>query len=105
MFIQYHERMTTDQIAVALLGVAAAWLSQARGAGWRRWACVFGLLGQPLWLFSSWAAGQWALFTVAILFTLVWLKGLWVHWIAVPRRDRGQSLGTIQITPGARRAD
>jgi len=41
--------MTLDQIAIALLGSLAAWLSQARGKSWRKWAPMFGMLGQPFW--------------------------------------------------------
>lgn len=97
--------MTTDQIAVALLGVVAIWLSQARNAVWHRWSCILGLLGQPLWLYEHWRAGQWPLFAMAVLVTLAWLRGFWVHWIAVPRRARSHGLGTIQITPGTKHAD
>ncbi len=94
--------MSTDQIAVALLGIVAVWLSQARGAAWRRWGCVFGLLGQPWWLFSSWRAGQWELLAIAALLTLAWLRGLWVHWLAQRPQMQGSGLGTIQITPGTK---
>lgn len=94
--------MNTDQIAVALLAVVAVWLSQARNGGWRRWACIVGLLGQPLWLYASWKAGQWALFALVVLLSLAWLKGVWVHWIAGRRQVQGSGLGTIQITPGTK---
>lgn len=94
--------MTTDQIAIALLGVLAVWLSQARSTGVRRWACILGLLGQPLWLYASWKAGQWALFAVAVLLSLAWIRGLWVHWIAARQQARLSGLGTIQITPGTK---
>lgn len=48
--------MGLDQIAIALLGATAAWASQARRLGLRRWACIFGLLGQPFWFYASWQA-------------------------------------------------
>ena len=35
--------MQIDQIAIAVLGAAAAWLSQARSEAFRRWACIFGM--------------------------------------------------------------
>lgn len=38
--------MQIDQVAIAVLGAAAAWLSQARSDSFRRWACIFGMLGQ-----------------------------------------------------------
>lgn len=71
-----------DQIAIALLGAAAAWLSQARTEAARRWACIFGLLGQPFWFWATWQAEQWGMFALSLLYALAWLRGLWVHWLA-----------------------
>ncbi len=33
------------QIAIALTGATAIWLSQDERAEWKKWACVFGLCG------------------------------------------------------------
>ncbi len=92
--------MGIDQIAIALLGAAAAWLSQARSLQSRRWACVFGLLGQPFWFYASWHTGQWGIFTVSIIYLGAWLRGLWVYWLAVRAEPHDPGLGTIQLTPG-----
>lgn len=73
--------MQIDQVAIAVLGAAAAWLSQARSEGFRRWACIFGMLGQPFWFYASWRAEQWGIFAVSVLYALAWMKGLWIHWI------------------------
>lgn len=51
--------MELDQIAIALFGALAAWLSQARSEKLRRWACIFGMLGQPAWFYAAWKANQW----------------------------------------------
>lgn len=92
--------MGLDQIAIALLGATAAWLSQTRSTGLRRWACIFGLLGQPFWFYASWQAGQWGIFALSIVYLGAWLNGLKVYWLA-PRRDAPDSgLSTIQFTPG-----
>ena len=64
-----------------MLGAAAAWLSQARSESFRRWACIFGMLGQPFWFYASWKAEQWGIFAVSVLYALAWMKGLWIHWI------------------------
>ena len=37
-----------DQIGITLSGVIAVWLTQDMRATWRRWACIFGMLAQPL---------------------------------------------------------
>lgn len=102
LFIQYHVAMSTDQIAVALLVVFAVWLSQARSRGWRRWACVVGLVAQPLLLYTGWKAGQWEFFVLAALLCLAWFKGVWVYWFAAREQLHGSGLGTIQITPGTK---
>lgn len=94
--------MGIDQIAIALLGATAAWLSQTRSALLRRWACIFGLLGQPFWFYASWKAGQWGIFALSIVYLGAWLHGLKVYWLT-PRRNRDApdtGLSTIQFTPG-----
>jgi len=88
--------MTFDQIAIALLGSLAAWLSQARGKSWRKWAPVFGMLGQPFWFYASWQTEQWGIFAVSIIYAGAWARGLWVYWIS-PRREHGTE--PIQLVP------
>lgn len=92
--------MGIDQIAIALLGAAAAWLSQARTHALRRWACVFGMLGQPFWFYAAWTAGQWGIFAVCFIYMGAWMRGCWVYWLAPQRAAADSGLGTIQITPG-----
>ncbi|ATG93961.1 hypothetical protein C8246_20005 [Paracidovorax avenae] len=96
--------MPFEQIAIAFFGAFAAWLSQARSARWRRWACVVGLLGQPFWFWAGWRSGHWGVFAASALYALAWLQGAWVYWLA-PRRAGGDApagLGTIQLAPGGR---
>lgn len=64
----------TAQIFIALFGVTAVALSQSSLSGRRRWASVFGLLGQPFWFYSAWEAQQWGIFTLCFLYTLSWAK-------------------------------
>lgn len=92
--------MGLDQIAIAILGAAAAWLSQERRESWRRWACIFGMLGQPFWFYASWQAGQWGIFAVSVLYALAWMRGLWVYWIA-PRPSG--DIETISLFPDSQR--
>lgn len=80
--------MGIDQIAIALFGALAAWLSQARTDNLRRWACIFGMLGQPFWFYAAWQAQQWGIFAVCVMYAGAWVRGLWVYWLA-PRRATG----------------
>ena len=91
--------MYIDQIAIALLGASAAWLSQARTESFRRWACIFGMLGQPFWFYASWQADQWGIFAVSVMYALAWMKGLWAYWIRPIRQKPVAGLGTFQFVP------
>lgn len=74
--------MTYDQICIGLFGVTAVFLSQSALAGRRRWACIFGMLGQPFWIIAAWKAAQWGIFGLSFLYTWAWCKGFYTHWIA-----------------------
>ena len=66
----------TEQIAIGMTGAIAIWLSQDTRDHWRRWACVFGLLGQPFWFLAAWKSQQWGIFGLCFLYTWSWLRGL-----------------------------
>ena len=70
-----------EQIAIALTGAVAIWLSQDSSDGKRKYACIFGLIGQPFWFYSAWSAGQWGVFVLSIFYTWAWFKGLRLHWL------------------------
>ncbi|CAB3783170.1 hypothetical protein LMG28688_01593 [Paraburkholderia caffeinitolerans] len=70
-----------DQIVIGALGAAAAYLSQDRLDGRRRYACLCGLAAQPFWFYASWTAGQWGIFALSIVYTLAWARGLVTHWL------------------------
>jgi hypothetical protein len=38
------------QLGIAIFGVLAVWLAQDENIARRRWAPVFGLIGQPFWI-------------------------------------------------------
>ena len=69
-----------DQIAIALTGVVAIWLSQDGRDEFRRYACLFGMAGQPFWFYSAYQAEQWGIFVLCIFYTYAWLKGVKLHW-------------------------
>jgi len=71
-----------DQIGIALTGLIAVWLTQDQRESWQRWACIFGILGQPFWFYAAWSAGQWGIFALCALYTYAWARGLWTHWLS-----------------------
>lgn len=64
------------QLGIAIFGVLAIWLAQDARLAVRRWAPVFGLLGQPFWFWSACSAQQWGVFALCLLYTLAWARGL-----------------------------
>src|SRR5262245_3149335 len=79
------EFMILDQIGTLLTGVIAVWLTQHKRESWRRWACIFGLLGQPFWFYAAWKAEQWGILGISVLYTYAWVRGSWTYWIAPDR--------------------
>src|SRR6476620_6948040 len=77
--------MGLDQIGIALSGVIAVWLTQDKRESWRRWACIFGMLGQPFWFYAAWKAEQWGILAISLLSTYAWARGIWTYWLATER--------------------
>lgn len=70
-----------EQIGIALFGLTAIWLSQDERESWRKWACLFGLSGQPFWFYSSFVAEQWGILLLWVFYTMAWWKGVKTHWL------------------------
>jgi hypothetical protein len=71
-----------DQIGIALTGVTAVFLTQSKAEPLRRYACLFGMAGQPFWFYAAITAEQWGIVVLNCLYTLAWGKGIWTHWLA-----------------------
>ena len=69
-----------DQILIAVLGIAAIWLTQDPDENRRKYACLFGIVGQPFWFYSTWIAGQWGIFILTLFYTIAWLRGIKQYW-------------------------
>lgn len=70
-----------EQLAIALTGVVAIVLVQSKSERLRRFACLFGLAGQPFWFYSAWQAEQWGVFVLCALYTVAWGHGFVAHWV------------------------
>ena len=70
-----------EQIMIAFTGVIAVWLSQDKESSLRKYACIFGLIGQPFWFYSAYTAEQWGIFVLCFFYTYAWLKGFRINWI------------------------
>ncbi len=69
------------QIIIAIFGVTAVWLSQDADIERRKYACIFGLIGQPAWFYAAWTSEQFGIFALCFLYSFSWLRGFRQHWI------------------------
>lgn len=70
-----------EQIGIAMTGVIAIWLTQQKRAEWKRYACIFGMTGQPFWFYAAYTAEQWGIFAMCFLYAYSWSLGVWNNWI------------------------
>ena len=71
----------TEQIIIAVCGIASVWLSQSPAASSRRWAPVIGIAAQPAWLWASYQAAQWGIFALSIVYAIGWARGINTYWL------------------------
>lgn len=83
----YVQVFTYDQIAIMFTGVLACWFSQSRNATLRKWACIFGIAGQPFWFIAAWKANQSGIFIVNFMYAAAWIRGFYNNWI-FPWREK-----------------
>ncbi|GGY78953.1 hypothetical protein GCM10011613_24660 [Cellvibrio zantedeschiae] len=69
------------QFIIAITGVAAIFLSQTEKMELRKYACIFGLAGQPFWFYESFNAEKWGIFGLTFAYTAAWVKGIHLYWI------------------------
>jgi hypothetical protein len=77
-----------SQAVILFTGLTAVILSQSLNTRSRKWSPIFGMLGQPAWLWAAAHSHQWGMFLVSLLYCYGWGKGLWNHWIAPWRNQR-----------------
>jgi len=70
-----------EQIFIAFTGVTAIFLSQTGSDSTRKYASVFGLIGQPFWFYSAYVAEQWGIFILCFFYAIAWAKGFKMYWI------------------------
>lgn len=73
--------MNFVQIGIVFFGVFAIWLSQSDDPRYQRYACLFGLAGQPFWFYATASQEQWGMFALCVLYCIAWGRGAWVHWL------------------------
>ncbi|MGB7388924.1 MAG: hypothetical protein WA929_15170 [Pseudomonas neustonica] len=70
------------QFGLTIFSLLAIWLTQDTRLQRRRWASIFGLVSQPFWFYAAISTQQWGVFILSLLYTSVWAKGFYTHWMA-----------------------
>lgn len=70
------------QICIAVFGLTALAMALTGGDAALRWAPIVGLVGQPFWFIATVPTGQWGMVALCACYSLVYVFGVWKHWIA-----------------------
>lgn len=70
-----------EQFAIAFTGAVAIYLTQQSRVEWKRYACLFGLAGQPFWVYSAVANQQWGIAVLCLFYTYSWGLGAYNNWV------------------------
>jgi hypothetical protein len=70
-----------SQIMIACTGVVAIWLANDPDENKRKYAPIFGLLGQPFWMWSAYEAAQWGIFMLSFVYLASWWRGFKEFWL------------------------
>lgn len=74
------------QFWIACTGLTAVLATQQPIERFKRFAPIFGMLGQPAWLYATWKAGQVGMFVLCCAYTLIWGFGFYNAWIRKPNK-------------------
>ena len=70
------------QIIIAVTGFIAIYLTQQESRkDWKKYACIFGLISQPFFLYTTYTNNQIGMFILSIAYTYVWLIGFKNNWL------------------------
>lgn len=76
-----------EQIVIAICGLSSVYLSQDTRPSWQRFACIFGIIAQPFWMYATWEASQFGIFALSFVYAAGWARGVNNFWIK-PRRKQ-----------------
>lgn len=65
---------------IILFSCGAIWLLAQKGA-LIRWGYIVGMIGQPLWFYTTYTHGQWGMFLTTCWFTYCYYKGIKNYWL------------------------
>lgn len=70
-----------EQVLIAFTGVIAILISQQSNDKYKKYACLFGMAGQPFWFYSAYMNEQWGIFVLCIFYSFSWAVGIKNNWL------------------------
>lgn len=67
------------QVVIFLLTLPGLYLVGDQDPGLRWWGYVLSLAAQPFWLAATWRARQYAMFTIALVFSAMWIRAIAIN--------------------------
>lgn len=71
-----------SQFLIALLGFTAISFATSKNDKLRRQACLYGLAGQPFWIYSTLHTQSIGMFLITLGYTVVWGRAVWITYLA-----------------------
>ena len=75
-----------DEIGILVLGLPAIWFMTYKQFLIRRWGYLLALLSEVFWIWTCVKHQQWFILASVLVYTFIWGRGFWVHWIQ--KRDK-----------------
>lgn len=69
------------QVVIAVTSGIAIYLTQQSNEQWSAYACLFGIIGQPFWFYTSFKAKQWGVFILSFFYAYSWILGFYNYWV------------------------
>ena len=70
------------QSIIMFTGIIAIYLTQQENRkDWKKYACIFGLISQPFFLYTTYVNDQIGMFILSIMYTYVWYIGFKNIWL------------------------
>ena len=68
---------TIAQVIIAICGIASCYLTTTSRPNY---ACIWGILASPAWIYSSLANEQYGILILSIIYSLMWSYGIYNYW-------------------------
>lgn len=69
------------QTLIVIFGAIAIFLTQQKHEWLKKYACFFGLISQPFFIFETYHSSQWGMLALALFYTWSFSLGLYHNWI------------------------